>query len=104
MKNYRFSSLRVWRFAKIFVTLQKVKNKNMVSKLTKEHDRRSKLCDYLYGVSNLMISGVGIAALSPFITGKEMAARNFICAAIGSLAAIGFAYCANRIMKYNDNN
>lgn len=76
----------------------------MVSKLVKEHDRRSKLCDYLYGVSNLLISGVGIAALSPFFTDKDMATHNYVCAAIGTLAAVGFAYCANRVMKYNDNN
>ena len=31
----------------------------MVSRSVKEHDRRSKLSDYLYGVSNLLISGVG---------------------------------------------
>lgn len=74
----------------------------MVSKLIKEHDRRSKLCDYLYGVSNLLISGVGIGGLSPLITGKEMITANYICAAIGLLAAVVFAYCANRIMKYND--
>nr|DAT45188.1 MAG TPA: hypothetical protein [Caudoviricetes sp.] len=74
----------------------------MVSKSIKEHDRRLKLSDYLYGVSNLLISGVGIGGLSPLITGKEMTTSNYICAAIGSLAAIVFAYCANRIMKYND--
>lgn len=76
----------------------------MVSKLMKEHDRRSKLSDYLYGVSNLLISGVGIGGLSPIITGAEMTARNYICATIGTLAAIVFAYCANRVMKYNDKN
>lgn len=74
----------------------------MVSKLAKEHDRRSKLSDYLYGVSNLLISGVGIGGLSPLITGREMTLSNYVCAAIGSLAAFVFAYCANRIMKYND--
>ena len=76
----------------------------MVSKLVKEHDRRSKLSDYLYGVSNLLISGVGIGGLSPLITGKDMATGNYVCAAIGTLATVVFAYCANRIMKYNDNN
>lgn len=53
------------------------------------------------GLSPLFI-GVGIGGLSPLITGKEMTTFNYICAAIGSLAAIVFAYCANRIMKYND--
>lgn len=44
----------------------------MVSKLSKEHDRRSGLSHYLYGVSNLFISGTGIGGLSPMITGDEM--------------------------------
>ncbi len=74
----------------------------MVSKLTKEHDRRSKLCDYLYKVSALFLSGVGIGGLTPLVTNQEMNKYNILCLFIGSLAALFFAYCANRIMKYND--
>lgn len=76
----------------------------MVSKLVKEHDRRSKLCDYLYGVSNLFISGTGIGGLSPLVTHGTMDMYNYICIIAGSLSAISFAYFANKIMKYNDNN
>ncbi len=74
----------------------------MVSKLTKEHDRRSGLSHYLYGVSNLFISGTGIGGLSPLVTGDEISIFNCLCLVFGALAAFVFAYCANRIMKYND--
>lgn len=76
----------------------------MVSKLNKEHDRRSKLCDYLYGVSNLFISGTGIGGLSPLVTNGEMGIYNYICIIAGALSAITFACAANKVMKYNDNN
>lgn len=66
----------------------------------REHDRRSKLSDYFYGVSNLFISGVGIGGLAPLITNQEMNVYNILCLFVGSLTAIGFAYCGNRIMKY----
>lgn len=76
----------------------------MVSKLNKEHDRRSKLCDYLYGVSNLFISGTGIGGLSPLVTDGDMGIYNYICIAAGALSAITFACFANNVMKYNYNN
>lgn len=74
----------------------------MVSKTNKEHDRRSELSHYLYGVSNLFISGTGIGGLTPFVTGTEMGVNNVICLVLGSITAFGFAYCANKIMKYKD--
>ena len=43
----------------------------MVSKLSKEHDRRSGLSHYLYGVSTLFLSGVGIGGLSPLVQAKN---------------------------------
>lgn len=48
----------------------------MVSKLIKEHDRRTLLATYLYGVSNLFISGTGIGGFSPLITGDEIGLYN----------------------------
>ena len=75
---------------------------DMVSKLAKEHDRRSGLSHYLYGVSNLFISGTGIGGLSPMITGDEMGVFNYVCIIAGSLSAISFALFANNVMKYND--
>lgn len=74
----------------------------MVSKLSKEHDRRSGLSHYLYGVSTLFLSGVGIGGLSPLVTNQELNIYNLLCLFIGTLSAIIIAYCANRIMKYND--
>ena len=74
----------------------------MVSKLSKEHDRRSGLSHYLYGASNLFISGTGIGGLSPMITGDEMGVFNYVCIIAGSLSAISFALFANNVMKYND--
>ena len=74
----------------------------MVSKLAKEHDRRSGLSHYLYGVSNLFISGTGIGGLSPIITGDEMGVNNILCLVLGAIAAFVFAYSANRVMKYNE--
>ena len=80
----------------------KIEYCNMVSKLAKEHDRRSGLSHYLYGVSNLFISGTGIGGLSPMITGDEMGVFNYVCIIAGSLSAISFALFANNVMKYND--
>lgn len=74
----------------------------MVSKLSKEHDRRSGLSHYLYGGSNLFISGTGIGGLSPIITGDEMGVNNILCLVLGAIAAFVFAYSANRVMKYNE--
>lgn len=76
----------------------------MVSKLNKEHDRRSKLCDYLYGVSNLFISGTGIGGFSPLITGDEIGLYNILFIAFGVIASFAFAYFANNVMKYNNSN
>lgn len=80
----------------------KIEYCNMVSKLSKEHDRRSGLSHNLYGVSNLFISGTGIGGLSPMITGDEMGVKNILCLVLGAIAAFVFAYSANRVMKYND--
>ncbi len=74
----------------------------MVSKLAKEHDRRSGLSHYLYGVSNLVLSGTGIGGLSPLVTGGEIGVFNYLCLIFGTMGAFAFAYVANRIMKYND--
>lgn len=51
----------------------------MVSKLSKEHDRRSGLSHYLYGVSTLFLSGIGIGGLSPLVTNQELNIYNFVC-------------------------
>lgn len=51
----------------------------MVSKLSKEHDRRSGLSHYLYGVSTLFLSGVGIGGLSPLVTNQELNIYNLLC-------------------------
>lgn len=80
----------------------KIEYCDMVNKLAKEHDRRSGLSHYLYGVSNLFISGTGIGGLSPMITGDEMGVFNYVCIIAGSLSAISFALFANNVMKYND--
>lgn len=74
----------------------------MVSKLAKEHDRRTLLSSYLYGVSNLFLTGVGIGGLSPLATNQEMNIFNYLSVAIGIVCVVVFAYCANRIMKYNE--
>ena len=36
------------------------------------------------------------------ITGDEMGVNNIVCLVLGAIAAIVFAYSANRVMKYND--
>lgn len=74
----------------------------MVSKLVKEHDRRTLLANYLYGVSNLFLTGVGIGGLSPLITNQVMNVFNYLSVTLGILGVVIFAYCANKIMKYND--
>ena len=47
------------------------------SNTEKEYDRRTILATYLYDVSKLLISGVGVGGLSPIITGDELCAENF---------------------------
>ena len=74
----------------------------MVSKLVKEHDRRTLLSTYFYGVSNLFLTGVGIGGLAPLVTNQEMNVYNYLSVTFGIAGAIFFAYCANRIMKYSD--
>ena len=74
----------------------------MVSNLTKEHDRRTQLSSYLYGVSTLLLSGTGIGGLSPLVAGGEIGMFNYCCIVVGALGAFAFAYCANRVMKYKN--
>lgn len=74
----------------------------MVSKLIKEHDRRTLLSTYLYGVSNLFLTGVGIGGFSPLVTNQVMNIYNYLSVTLGIIGAAFFAYCANRVMKYND--
>ncbi len=74
----------------------------MVSKLAKEHDRRSGLSHYLYGVSNLFISGTGIGGLSPMITGDEMGVFNYVCIIDWRIERYKLCLFANNVMKYND--
>ncbi len=74
----------------------------MVSRLIKEHDRRTLLATYLYGVSNLFISGTGIGGFSPLITGDEIGIYNVLFLILGIIVALGCAYCANRVMRYSD--
>lgn len=61
--------------------------------------RRELLATYLYDVSKLIISGVGIGGLSPLVTGDTMSIYNYLCAIFGSAASIVFAYTANRLFK-----
>lgn len=74
----------------------------MVSKLAKEHDRRTLLSTYLYGVSNLFISGTGIGGFSPLVTGETIGIYNILFLVLGIASALFLAYSANRVMKYND--
>lgn len=72
----------------------------MVSKLAKEHDRRTLLSTYLYGVSNLFISGTGIGGFSPLVTGETIGIYNILFLVLGIASALFLAYSANRVMKY----
>ena len=74
----------------------------MVSNLTKEHDRRSQLSSYLYGVSTLLLSGTGIGGLSPLVAGGEIGMFNYCCLVLGTFGTIAFAYAANKVMKYKN--
>ena len=69
------------------------------SNTEKEYDRRTILATYLYDVSKLLISGVGIGGLSPIMTGDELCAENYLCLGLGSIAAFRFAYAANSLLR-----
>ena len=66
------------------------------SNTEKEYDRRTILAT---DVSKLLISGVGVGGLSPIITGDELCAENYLCLGLGSIAAFGFAYAANSLLR-----
>ena len=70
----------------------------------KKHDRRTLLATYLYGVSNLFISGTGIGGFSPLVTGDGIGLYNVLFIVFGVIASCAFAYFANYVMKYNDSN
>ena len=50
----------------------------------------------------LIITGVGIGGFSPLITNQEMNIYNYLSVTFGIAGVVVFAYCANRVMKYND--
>ncbi len=56
MKNYRFSTFKYCGMLIFSVRNGCKACRRMVSKLIKEHDRRTLLATYLYGVSNLFIT------------------------------------------------
>ena len=76
----------------------------MVSKLAKEHDRRTLLSTYLYGVSNLFISGTGIGGFSPLVTGETIGIYNILFLVLGIASALFLAYSANRVIFFAGAN
>lgn len=53
---------------------------NSKNQLTERNFKRNEmLAEYFFGLSKLIVSGIGIGALSPLFTGREMGMANLVC-------------------------
>ncbi len=61
--------------------------------------RKEKLAGYFYNISQLTFTGNGVGGFLPFLKGTATAGDVFVLE-FGAFATFGFAYSANRILKY----
>lgn len=53
---------------------------NSKNQLTERNFKRNEmLAEYFFGLSKLIVCGIGIGALSPLFTGREMGMANLVC-------------------------
>lgn len=73
---------------------------NSKNQLTERRFKRNEmLAEYLFGLSKLIVSGVGIGAFSPLFTEETMGVFNYIAFALGCIMAGILAYAANYLLK-----
>ena len=61
--------------------------------------RKEKLAGYFYNLSQLTFTGTGVGGVLPFLKGTATYGDTFVLI-FGAIMTIGFAYLANRILKY----
>ena len=74
-----------------------VNSKNKFSE--RNFKRNEMLAEYFFGLSKLIVVGVGIGALTPLFTEESIGVVNIVCIAFGCLAALAFAWFANILLK-----
>lgn len=73
---------------------------NSKNQLTERNFKRNEmLAEYFFGLSKLIVSGIGIGALSPLFTGREMGMANLVCIVLALITAVSLGLIANRILK-----
>ena len=73
---------------------------NSKNQLTERNFKRNEmLAEYFFGLSKLIVSGIGIGALSPLFTGREMGMANLVCIVFALITAVSLGLIANRILK-----
>lgn len=61
--------------------------------------RKEKLAGYFYNLSQLIFTGTGVGGVLPFLHGTA-SLGDIPVLVFGAVATAGFAYAANRILKY----
>lgn len=61
--------------------------------------RKEKLAGYFYNLSQLIFTGTGVGGVLPFLHGTA-SLGDISVLVFGAVATAGFAYAANRILKY----
>ena len=74
-----------------------VNSKNQLTE--RNYKRNEMLAEYFFGLSKLIVSGIGIGALSPLFTGREMGMTNLVCIVLALITAVSLGLIANRILK-----
>lgn len=74
-----------------------VNSKNQLTE--RNYKRNEMLAEYFFGLSKLIVSGIGIGALSPLFTGREMGMANLVCIVLALITAVSLGLIANRILK-----
>ena len=74
-----------------------INSKNQLNK--RKFKRNEMLAEYFFGLSKLIVSGVGIGALSPLFTGETMEVVNLACIGFALITAVALGMIVNNILK-----
>lgn len=74
-----------------------VNSKNKFSE--RNFKRNEMLAEYFFGLSKLIVGGVGIGALIPLFTEESIGVFNYVALALGCIMAALLAYTANYLLK-----
>lgn len=74
-----------------------VNSKNQLNE--RKFKRNEMLAEYFFGLSKLVVCGVGIGALSPLFTGEAMRTVNYFCLFFALITAVFLGLLANYFLK-----